>query len=132
MARRHRHLILVATFAAFLGSFAPLAAQSARAAVHNPIPADASENPNDAFDSNDSLWAWFTSDLAGGRICIVAETGPGDCDRPRMGAVRYIGATIGLAFTLIKKPSLEPGTFRLLVNVRPTLLGGGNVVAHLK
>lgn len=114
MTSRRRQFVIVAILAAVVGSFAPGTAQPARAAVYNPIPADASENPNDSFSSNQSLWAWFTADIAGGRICVVHADVFGTCDHPAMGHARFIGATVGLAFTLIANAPLRPGRFQLL------------------
>ena len=96
--------------------FCVFGSQTADAALHNPIPADASGDPTFDFFDNQSLWAYVTSDLAGGRICVVADTeGLGSCDAPAMGRATTIAATIGTANPLIKNADLKDGTFRLLV-----------------
>ena len=47
------------------------ASSTARAAVHNPLPANQFEEITYDFTEADAIFAWFTSDLGGGRICIV-------------------------------------------------------------
>jgi uncharacterized repeat protein (TIGR01451 family) len=112
---KSRRASLIAAVIALVWSIAPpTGGVPVQAAVYNPIPADAAENPNDDFTENQSLWAWFTSDLAGGRICAVPATGSGSCGAPALGGPRIIASTIGTGFTLIKAAPLKPGTYRLL------------------
>ncbi len=108
-------LVLVALVAA--GAASLVDTRGARAAVYNPIPANVAGDPTYDFVSNESLWAYFTSDLAGGAICVVADvTDPGQasCERPAIGTKRIIAATIGTGFTLLQGAPLSPGTYRLL------------------
>jgi len=85
MARVRLVVLGIVLLGAAIGAWLP---GSAAAALHNPIPADASGDPNDTFTDNQSLWAYFQSDIGGGRICVVPENGPLEvlsCDHPAKG-----------------------------------------------
>jgi hypothetical protein len=89
------------------------------AALHGPVPADASGDPNDQFTDQDALFAYVLSDTAGGRICVVPATGdPGglSCDSPApgMGSATHV-LSIGTYYTLVKNAPMRPGAYRLLV-----------------
>lgn len=102
--------------------FTIFGSETAGAALHSPIAADASGDPTDTFTSSDALFAYVLSDLKGGRICVV----PGDvtdpaaasCDDPAWGprsADEQTVLSIGTTFVPVVAPPLEPGTWRLLV-----------------
>jgi len=92
-------------------------ARSAVAGVYNPIPADVStELPEDVFSADDALGAYVTSDLKGGRICIVAADATVDtasCDEPAWGTTNGV-VGIGTLFIPMEGPSLAPGTWRMM------------------
>lgn len=98
---------------------------TARAALNSPIPADGDALPNDEFRSRDALFAYVVSDVRGGRICIVPESGAGGCDEPAWGGANVV-IGIGTVYTLIAGPSLIPGTWRL----RTESVSGGEWVEH--
>src|SRR2546427_10292484 len=84
-------LLLAAVMAA---TGIPFQVSPAGAALHNPIPADASGDPTFDFFDNQSLWAYMTSDIKGGRICVVpgvADFSALSCDSPAMGRPTRIG-----------------------------------------
>jgi PKD repeat protein len=108
-ARRSSLAVLVVLCGAVL---ALAGANRAETGIYNPIPADASGDPQDAFVDDDYLFAYVTSDIKGGRICIVNASGAGDCDSPAWGDTNAI-VGIGTVFTLIENPTLHVGTWRL-------------------
>ena len=85
---------------------------TAQAALNSPIPADGDALPNDVFRSRDALFAYVLSDLRGGRICVIPESGAGGCDDPAWGGANVV-VGIGTVYTLIAGPSLIPGSWRL-------------------
>ena len=85
---------------------------TAQAAFNSPIPADGDALPNDVFRSRDALFAYVLSDLRGGRICVIPESGAGGCDDPAWGGANVV-VGIGTVYTLIAGPSLIPGSWRL-------------------
>ena len=119
---RHGGSVRASTVAALAGLAVLLVlvgmrAEHAAAGLHNPIPADASGDPTFDFTDNQSLWAYMTADLRGGRICVIGGSdGLGaSCDHPVMGTPTRISADIGTVYTLVKNADLRPGTWRLLV-----------------
>jgi hypothetical protein len=96
-------------------SFSHVVAPRGQAALHNAITANAGGDPVESFFDNESIWAYMTSDLAGGQYCIVAATGDGSCDDALMGTGSFVGASIGTLFRLVKNAPLTPGTYRLLL-----------------
>ena len=98
--------------------FLAISAQTAFAGLYNPIPANAQEDPSFEFTDNEALFAYFTSDVKGGTICVVsgAVTNPDEasCDQPAWGTPNF-ELTIGLGFSLLEKPPLPPGEWKLLV-----------------
>ena len=100
----HRSFNSGLAFALVLGLFASLvaianpgASSTAQAAVYNPIPANQFEEPTYDFTEADAIFAYFTADLGGGRICIVpaAQENPSGCGT----SGRVIAATIGTGYT---------------------------------
>ena len=102
--------LVLSVFAALVTIASPVASSTARAAVHNPLPANQFEEITYDFTEADAIFAWFTSDLGGGRICIVPATQlePSGCGVRG----RVIAATIGTGYTLIDARP-EPGQYRL-------------------
>jgi PKD repeat protein len=96
-----------------------LAPTPVRAGLFNPIPADFTGDPQDQFVDDDYLFAYMTSDLLGGRICIVdenttlASAGTFPCNSPVWGSPNTV-VGIGTIYTLIENPTLWPGTWRLI------------------
>ena len=93
-------------------------AAEASAALHNPIPANAEEEPTNEFTDAEGLFAYFTSDIKGGTICVVAgqATDPNavSCEKPAWGTPNF-ELTIGTEFSVLEGPPLQPGEWRLLV-----------------
>jgi PKD repeat protein len=88
-------------------------ANPAAAALTNVFPANADgEIYPDDLTVKDSLFVYVTSDLSGGRVCVIAATGDGSCDRPAWGSPNVI-IGIGTVFQLIEGPDLVEGDFRL-------------------
>ena len=87
-----------------------LAPDTTEGAVYNPIPANQFGDPTDTFTEADAIYAYFTADLGGGRICVVpaTQTEPSGCGE----SGRIIGATIGTGYTLIEAEP-TPGQYRL-------------------
>src|SRR5688572_33280639 len=81
----------------------------AQAALHNPIPMNQDEEPTYDFVDDDALFIYVTSDIAGGRACIVeasvATPGAGSCDTPAWGSPNAI-VGIGSIITPLEAPSL--------------------------
>ena len=84
----------------------------ARAALNAPQPADGAGELVDTLTTRDALFAYVLSDVAGGRICVIADTGAGDCDDPAWGTPNVV-VGIGTTYTLLEGPSLKPGAWRL-------------------
>jgi PKD repeat protein len=86
-----------------------------QAAVHNPIPANQFGDPTQDLLDTDALFAYFTSDIAGGSICIVpwtVEDASGfACDQGEEETI--IGGVVGTGYILITATP-PVGTFRLL------------------
>jgi uncharacterized repeat protein (TIGR01451 family) len=100
---------------------AQASAPAAYAAATNVIPANALEEPTDAFTDADGITAIVTSTVRGGIICIVgaAVTDPGDnsltCDHPAFGTPNpFLG--VGTLILPVQGPVLKPGTYRLLAD----------------
>ena len=104
------YALVLGFFASLVAIASPAASSTAQAAVHNPIPANQFEEITYEFTEADAIFAWFTSDLGGGRICIVPATQeePSGCGE----SGRVIAATIGTGYTLIEARP-EPGEYRL-------------------
>ncbi len=91
----------------------------AYAGLFNPIPADFSGDPQDQFVDDDGLFAYTTSDIQGGRICIVndevtlATAGDFPCNSPAWGSANTV-VGIGTQYTLVEGPTLHLGTWRLI------------------
>jgi hypothetical protein len=70
------------------------------------------EDPSDVFTDADALCAYMTSDVGGGRVCIVrgAADDPAQvsCDSPAFWRPTHITG-IGTVFTLVKGPPLQHG-----------------------
>ncbi len=107
-------LMSVAVVAAFV-LVVPLT--PAQAALWNPIPMNQNEEPTFEFLDAEVLVAYVTSDVKGGRVCVVADTltdpAQGDCDSPAWGEPNTV-VGVGSSFTMIEAPPLRPGTWRLL------------------
>ena len=73
--RSHRFAAAVVLCAGAL--IALTGAEVADTGLYNPIPADASGDPQDLFHDNDALFAYVTSDIKGGSVCVVAEGAAG-------------------------------------------------------
>ncbi len=107
-------MVSVALLTSLIG--AHVAAPDVRAGLFNPIPADQFEDPQDFFRADDALFFYATSDIKGGRICVVPEDGALStlsCDSPAWGdANTAVG--IGTVFGLLEPAPLRVGTWRLL------------------
>ncbi len=94
-----------------------LPSERALGALHNPIPLNQNEEPTYDFVDDDALFAYVTSDTAGGRVCIVEasveDPANGDCDSPAWGTPNVV-VGVGSVFTPIEAPTLNPGSWRLL------------------
>ena len=92
-------------------------APASQAGLYNPIPMNSEEEPDDQFVDDDALFVYVTSDIKGGRVCIVEATveapADGSCDRPAWGSPNDI-VGIGSIIQPIEGPSLIPGTWRIL------------------
>ena len=49
-------------------------APASQAGLYNPIPMNSEEEPDDQFVDDDALFVYVTSDIKGGRVCIVEVT----------------------------------------------------------
>ena len=109
------------------GTFGLWAPATVEAALYNPIPFDAN-GPNDLFTDSDALFAYVTSDIAGGTVCIV----PASVESPSEGGCSAWGSPnfivgIGSIIQLIEAPPLKVGTWKLLTedtDGNPTGLSG--------
>ena len=111
--RRGRRLAAAAALCIGV-AFALAGAESAPTGIFNPIPADFSGDPQDLFVDDDYLFAYVTSDIKGGRICVVPENVSGaSCDSPAWGDVNTI-VGIGTVYALIEDPTLHVGRWRLM------------------
>lgn len=93
--------------------------RTAEARLNNPIPFnEATGEPTYEFVDDDALSVYVTSDIAGGRACIVeastADPAAGSCDVPAWGSPNVI-VGIGSIITLLEAPTLLPGNWRILV-----------------
>ena len=65
-------------------------APASQAGLYNPIPMNSEEEPVDQFVDDYALLVYVTSDIKGGRVCIVEATvedpADGSCDRPAWGS----------------------------------------------
>jgi hypothetical protein len=98
-----------------------LAAPGASAGVHNLIPADAAEDPQDSFRADDALFFYATVDIKGGRVCIIhvdADPDTASCDSPAWGSPNTIGG-LGTTYSLAEGPYLRIGTWRLMAETIP-------------
>lgn len=113
--RRYALAVLVALGLA--GASLALPGAPAHAALHNPIPFNATGEPAYEFVDDDALFVYVTSDIAGGTVCIVRATVPvaelGSCKRPAWGTPNHI-VGIGSVIQPIEGPSLMPGEWKLL------------------
>jgi hypothetical protein len=117
---RHARCTLFVALLAAAAILCLLGPSAAEAGLYNPMPADAFGDPTYDFLHNQSLWAYATSDIKGGRICVVpaeGELSSLSCDSPAdgMGNSTTIAASIGTVYTLVKNAPLRVGTYRLLV-----------------
>ena len=111
--RRGRRLVAAAALCVGV-AFALAGAETAPTGIYNPIPADFSGDPQDLFVDDDYLFAYVTSDIKGGRICVVNENATGaTCDSPAWGDANTI-VGIGTVYALIENPTLHVGRWRLL------------------
>jgi uncharacterized repeat protein (TIGR01451 family) len=113
--------VLAGVLVAALLLAAQASAPAAHAAATNVIPANALEEPTDAFTDADGITAIVTSTVRGGIICIVgaAVSDPGDnsltCDHPAFGTPNpFLG--VGTLILPVQGPVLKPGTYRLLAD----------------
>ena len=86
-------------------------AHPAAAGLHNATPADGSGDPNDQFVDNDALFAYTTTDIDGGYVCVVHADAAPDARCGSRGRTRVVG--IGTQFTLLIGDNLPPGHWRL-------------------
>ena len=111
-----RSCIAVLLLTGLVVAIAP-AARIALAALHNPIPLNSSEEPTEDFTDADALFAYVTSDIAGGRVLVegaITDPNAASCDHPAWGTENTV-LGIGSIFVPIQGPPLEPGEWRLLV-----------------
>ena len=88
-------------------------APTADAALTNVWPASGDGEIYPDFTTTDALFVYVTSDFRGGRVCVIPDTGVGDCDAPAWGSPNII-VGIGTVFSLLQSPILQAGTWRLL------------------
>jgi PKD repeat protein len=129
-----RRVVAYATGAVVLAGAGTVAVtQPAYAGLYNPIPATEG-GPEWSFNSGDALFAFTTSDLKGGDICVVADAplsgvdAENNCRAKKVwGTTNYV-VGIGTTQTLIEAHGLRPGTWRLMTSdhQRPDGTGGGN------
>lgn len=122
--QRHRWFAILTVFALLFsgGVVAQVAmAPSAQAAVNNLFPADVDGFPKGNFFADEALFLTATSDIEGGRICIVEEsvTDPSstNCLSPAWGSPNTyvtLGTLLGVP---LEAPLLAPGRWRLLSTV---------------
>ncbi|GAB3248496.1 hypothetical protein [Kineosporia babensis] len=113
-------------------------APSAQAHLYNPIPADEDGLPENRFTTADALFAYMTSDLEGGDICVVPDAPLAEEDSENTCSKRKVDWStpnyvigVGTVYTLIEGPSLVPGTYRLMVTEHETSDGEGGGSAKL-
>ncbi len=115
-------------------SFSHVVAPPAVALIANPIPADASGDPNDTFRADDALFAYFTVDFSGGDICVVnADTVPTagmNCEAGYAWGTPNHFVGLGLQYEGLEAPFLLVGTWRLLAAPTPTA-GNPNPIPSL-
>jgi hypothetical protein len=88
----------------------------AHAAVHNLVPANQAEEPTESFRADEALFFYATSDIKGGRVCIVPAEGEMEelsCESPAWGSPNTVGG-IGTIFSVAEAPYLRVGSWRLL------------------
>ncbi|WP_243075695.1 PKD domain-containing protein [Microbacterium sp. SS28] len=99
-------------------SAALIPAQPAAAGLFNVMPTDVDGFPNYEFTTADVLGVYVTSDIKGGRVCIVpasvTEPSAGSCSGQPWGKGPNHIVAIGSYFGLLEGPSLEEGNWRLL------------------
>ena len=107
--QRFGGLIAVVICAAVVALMVPGGVQ---AGLHNPISADESGDPTDTFNDTDSIWAYATSDITGGYICVV---GPNAVSGGGCGGGTHLHReiSIGTTFVLVAN-QLGAGTYRLM------------------
>jgi PKD repeat protein len=91
-------------------------AGNAQAGLYNPVPANQFEEPTDTFVDDDAVFAYATSDIKGGSICIVNEADTmetASCESPAWGGSNVV-VGIGTVYTIVAGPTLYPGNWRLL------------------
>src|SRR4051794_2347156 len=104
-------------FAMLLALIGIVPQSPAYAGLFGPVPANEAGDPSDTFVDSNALFAYVRSDIAGGRICVVSESGPLEaltCDRTGFGTATHL-VGVGTLYTLVVKAKLTPGTWRLLV-----------------
>jgi PKD repeat protein len=100
-------VVVLALLTSIVGAYSP---EPATAAVNNPVPANQFGDPATDFTEADAIYAYFTSDLQGGRICVIAISDPATgCG----GESQVIGGQIGTGFILLE-PKPWMGQFRIL------------------
>lgn len=95
----------------------PGTATPAEAGLHNPVPADAFENPQNEFTDQMSIWVYVTSDTLGGWVCIVPADGGNCISKPTF----LIG--IGTTYGLVSQP-IAVGNYRIAVTDSVGALAG--------
>src|SRR5690349_10092867 len=111
--RRGRRMFARLVAIGFCAVVAGLSASGGvHAGLHNPIVADESGDPTDTFNDTDSIWAYATSDIKGGYICVVGRNAVpgGSCSS---GTHLHREISIGTTFFLVAS-RLGAGTYRLM------------------
>lgn len=106
--RKIMHRIVTGTIAILTALFAlPFTTAPAQAGLFNVMPTDIDGNPNYDFTTADALFVYATSDIRGGRVCVVdaSAENPADasCDSPAWGSTNNI-VTIGSYFGPLEAP----------------------------
>ncbi len=110
--RRRAWCVVVVALLALVVSVGLPFAEPAEAALTNVFPADGTGEIYPDFTQDDALFAYVLSDIQGGRVCVVRETGPASCDDVAWGEPNAV-VGIGTVFTLVEGPDLPRGTYRL-------------------
>ena len=120
LSRLRVSVVLTLVFGlAFLGP--AMTAPAAHAGVHNLIPANQNEEPTESFRADDALFFYATSDIKGGRVCVVPAEGELEglsCDGSAWGKANTVGG-VGTVYSLLEPPYLRVGTWRLLAETIP-------------
>ncbi len=107
-----RALVAVAVLAAVVVQGLTSVPKPAEAAFNNPFPADEFGLPIENIRANENLFVTGTSDVQGGRVCVVRPGATGNCDNPAWGTPNVV-VSIGTLTTLIEAAPLRTGSWQI-------------------